>query len=397
MADAEQTCSAGRIDLAFSPENLRTLGHCLIDCLSGHLDSAESAQQSVLNWTEPRANIERATEILASASSHPSSAQELAARFETLVEEMLSRGHNLHDPRYIGHQVPAPVPLAGLFDALGSITNQVMAIYEMGPWATSVERSLVARLGEVIGWAADSFAGLVTHGGSLGNMTALLTARNVTIGDAWQAGMAATSPVILAHGDAHYSIKRAAGILGIGSDHVLPVELDDRRRMDPRKLDGRLHDLRRRGVPIVAVSSCACATPSGAFDPLEEIADVCRRYDVWLHVDAAHGGAALLSRKYRSLLAGIDRADSLVWDAHKMMFVPALCAFVFYRDAGHRRQTFQQDAGYLFDPSVPELAEFDSGLLTVECTKRAATYGLWGIWALFGERLFEDMVDVTLI
>jgi len=395
MADAEQRTSAGRIDLAFSPENLRTLGHCLVDCLSTHLASVGSAQQRVLNWTDPPANIDRAKEILASASSHPPSSRELTARFEALVDEMLSRGHNLHDPRYIGHQVPAPVPLAGLFDALGSITNQVMAIYEMGPWATSVERSLVSRLGEVIGWPAGSFAGLVTHGGSLGNMTALLTARNVSVSGAWAEGMASTSPVILAHRDAHYSVKRAAGILGIGADHVLPVELDERRRMDPQKLDEWLHDLRRRGVPIVAVASCSCATPIGAFDPLEEIADVCRRHDVWLHVDAAHGGSALLSRKYRNLLAGIDRADSLVWDAHKMMFVPALCAFVFYRDAGHSRQTFQQDAGYLFDPSVPELAGFDSGLLTVECTKRAATYGLWGIWALFGERLFEDMVDVT--
>jgi L-2,4-diaminobutyrate decarboxylase len=78
-----------------------------------------------------------------------------------------------------------------------------------------------------------------------------------------------------------------------------------------------------------------------------------------------------------------------------MLFVPALCAFVFYRNAEHRQATFRQEAGYLFDPSVPELAEFDSGTATVECTKRAATYGLWGTWSLFGEQLFEDMVDVT--
>ena len=114
----------------------------------------------------------------------------LAERFETLAREMLSRGHNLHDPRYIGHQVPAPVPLAGLFDALGSITNQVMAIYEMGPWATSVDRAMLARLGARIGWSEGAFGGLVTHGGSLGNMTALLTARNVSLGDAWEVGLA---------------------------------------------------------------------------------------------------------------------------------------------------------------------------------------------------------------
>lgn len=397
MSETESTSPSERITQAFSPANLRELGHRLIDLLSGHLAKVESSSERVLNWNEPSENIARAAEILDAAPNDLPPADELADRFEALATEMLVRGHNLHDPRYIGHQVPAPVPLAGLFDALGTITNQVMAIYEMGPWATSVERSMIARLGSRIGWGEGSFGGLVTHGGSLGNMTALLTARNVSLGDAWEAGLSGRSkpPVILAQQDSHYSVTRAAGIIGVGAEQVLRVGLDDRRRMDPQKLDEALTDLRSKGVPIVAVSAAACATPIGAFDPLDQIAEVCRRHDVWLHLDAAHGGAALLSRKYRHLLNGLDQVDSLVWDAHKMMFVPALCAFVFYRNGEHRRATFRQDAGYLFDPSVPELADFDSGTATVECTKRAATYGLWGTWSLFGERLFEDMVDVT--
>ena len=397
MSESESTSSSERIAAAFSPANLRELGHRLIDLLSSHLAQVESSSQQVLNWNEPAENISRAEQILNAAPVELPPAGELAERFENLAREMLARGHNLHDPRYIGHQVPAPVPLAGLFDALGTITNQVMAIYEMGPWATSVERSMIARLGSQIGWAEDSFGGLVTHGGSLGNMTALLTARNVSLGDAWEAGLSGRSkpPVILAQQDSHYSVTRAAGIIGIGAEQVVRVGLDDRRRLDPQKLDEALTDLRSRGVPIVAVSAAACATPIGAFDPLDQIAEVCQKHEAWLHVDAAHGGAALLSRKYRHLLSGLDQVDSLVWDAHKMLFVPALCAFVFYRNAEDRRATFRQDAGYLFDPSVPELADFDSGTATVECTKRAATYGLWGTWSLFGERLFEDMVDVT--
>ena len=99
---------------------------------------------------------------------------------------MLDRGLNLHDPRYIGHQVPAPVPLGGLFDAVGSVTNQVMAIYEMGPWATAVEQAMIGELGAAIGWEPGSFSGAVTHGGSLANLTGLLTARNVALGDAWE-------------------------------------------------------------------------------------------------------------------------------------------------------------------------------------------------------------------
>jgi L-2,4-diaminobutyrate decarboxylase len=165
--------------------------------------------------------------------------------------------------------------------------------------------------------------------------------------------------------------------------------------MDPNCLDEILRDLRAANRTIVAVAACACATPVGAFDPLEDIADVCQRHDVWMHVDAAHGGAACFSRRHRGLLAGIERSDSLIWDAHKMLFVPGLCAFVFYRDRAHRFEAFRQDAPYLFDPSAPGLAEYDSGMRTVECTKRAAAFGLWGTWSLFGPKLFEDLVDVT--
>jgi L-2,4-diaminobutyrate decarboxylase len=102
-----------------------------------------------------------------------------------------------------------------------------------------------------------------------------------------------------------------------------------------------------------------------------------------------------VSPRYRHLVAGLDQADSVVWDAHKMLFMPALCAFVFFRDKAHRFEAFRQEAPYLFDPTAPGLAEFDSGLRTVECTKRAAAFGLWGVWAMYGQQLFADLVDVT--
>jgi L-2,4-diaminobutyrate decarboxylase len=166
--------------------------------------------------------------------------------------------------------------------------------------------------------------------------------------------------------------------------------------MDPDRLEAKLRELRARGVPVIAVSAAACATPIGAFDPLADIADVCRRHEVWLHVDAAHGGALAFSPRHRHLLAGIDEADSVVCDAHKMMFMPALCAMLFYRDRAHRTAAFHQDAPYLFDPTAPELSEYDSGIVNLECTKRAAAFGVWGIWSLFGRQLFADLVDVTI-
>lgn len=392
-----------RIRAAYSPELFGTLARHWAEVLQGHFQRVESGSGPVLNWTPPTecvADAHASLEQFAPASEPSAGApsiDELSHRFGRLVETILSRGNNLHHPRYVGHQVPASIPVAALFDAVGSATNQVMAIYEMGPWATSAERALIERVGETLGLTRGQFAGLITHGGSLANLTGLLTARNVMLRDSWEHGLADANrpPVLLVHTDVHYGITRAAGALGIGTRHVYKVGLDDQRRIDPRALDAQLRQFRDNGTPVVAVAACACATPIGAFDPLPEIADVCRTHKVWLHVDAAHGGAAAFSPRHRHLVAGIEQADSIVVDAHKMMFMPALCAFVFYRNREHRFATFQQDAPYLFDPSAPGLAEYDSGMLTVECTKRAAAFGLWGVWSLFGPQLFADLVDST--
>lgn len=391
-----------RIQTAYDPLFLKDAGHRLVDLLSEHLGAVESSSSHVLNWADPVDLVRTAGESLSQHAPYEAGTSgqrdDLAGQFEGLVRQALAHGHNLHDPRYVGHQVPASVPLAGLFDAVGAVTNQVMAVYEMGPWATAIERALVNELGQLIGWSPGQFAGLVTHGGSLANLTGLLTARNVALGsEAWTQGVASDgpAPVVVVHSDAHYSVARAVGILGMGTDHLMRAPLDQQRRMDPDQLDAMLTSLCRKGHRIVAVAAAACATPIGAFDPLDSIAEVCQRHGVWLHVDAAHGGAACFSRRHRHLVAGLDRADSVVWDAHKMLFMPALCAFVFYRNPEHRFAAFQQDAPYLFDPSAPGIADYDSGLKTVECTKRAATLGLWGTWSLFGPSLFEDLVDIT--
>ncbi len=349
-----------------------------------------------MNWRDPARNVADAFDSLSQTPLDYDAIDAWLPRFQSLLKNMLARGQNLHHPRYVGHQVPASLPVAALFDALGSATNQVMAIYEMGPWATAAERAMIAQLGAEIGYPPDSFGGAVTHGGSLANLTALLTARNVALADVWRTGVAAAArPVLVVQQDVHYCVVRAAGILGIGTDQVIRVPVDERRRMRLDALDEILAGLQRADQPIIAVVAGACATPIGAFDPLNEIADICQRRGVWLHVDAAHGGAALLSDRYRDRLFGLARADSVVWDAHKMLFVPALCAFVFYRDRRHRFAAFEQDAPYLFDPTNPGIAEYDSGTQTIECTKRAAAFGLWGTWSLFGRQLFRDLVDVS--
>lgn len=378
-----------RVERAWNSDQFRQAGEIVVSKLAKHLRQVQGGAGFVSNWQPPAEMIRLADKFLSNESDYSSELM------DQLTQAFLEHSQNLHHPRYIGHQVPASAPLAGLFDALGSVTNQVMGIYEMGPFSTAAERAVINRLADAIGWKENTFSGVVTHGGSLANLTALLTARNVQFPESWSKGIGTDQVKVIANGDAHYCIHRAAGILGIGTDSVVHAPLTSQRKIDPAELEKMLVGFSALGVPVLAVAASACSTPIGAFDDLEAVADVCERQGVWLHVDAAHGGGALLSERHRDKLAGIHRADSIVWDAHKMMFVPALCAFVYFKKREHGFAPFQQKAPYLFDESDTSTHEYDSAVRTLECTKRAAALGVWGLWSLFGKQLFGDLVDLT--
>ncbi len=364
--------------------------------MSEHFGQMSRGETPVLNWNDPNELIRQAESFLTRSTSLDVTDEASAVdQIRVVLRKMLSSGQNLHHPHYIGHQVAASVPVAGLFDAVCSITNQGMAIFEMGPWATAVDHAIVRALCTKVGWNPDESSGLLTHGGSVANLTALLTARNVVMPTSWEDGVSSNA-VLVVHPDAHYCVARSAGILGLGTKQVVKADVDHEGRIDATKLDRQLQQLKQQEKTVIAVSACACTTPTGTFDRLNDLADVCEKNGIWLHVDAAHGGGLLMSRKHRNRLEGIQRADSIVWDAHKMMFVPALCAAVLYRNAAHRFATFQQNAPYLFDPSAPGMADIDSGMRTVECTKRATGFGLWGLWSVFGESIFEQLVDRTI-
>lgn len=399
--DLELNSARSRIEAAYDPELLSTASQIFSELITAHARTLTEPDTPVLNWRPPAENLQLAIDQLRCTSSFNEADPKFSERieeFRKLVQTMLDRGHNLQNPRYIGHQVPGSVPVAGLFDAITAVTNQVMAVYEIGPWATAVELALIEMIGAEIGFTPGEFTGLVTHGGSLANLTGLLAARNQScpeIGTRGPQSQRDAPPVLLVSADAHYSVSRSANILGIGTQQILKIPLDEHRRIQPLALEELILKCRSEKRAIIAVVACACATPIGAFDPLEQIADLCEKYQVWLHVDAAHGGPTCFSDRHRHLTRGLHRADSVVFDAHKMMFIPALSAFLFFKNKAHQFTAFQQQAPYLFDPSAPEIADFDMGLRTIECTKRANSYALWGTWALFGKQLFADLVDVT--
>lgn len=324
-----------------------------------------------------------------------------AAGLEAFVERYLAGTTRMHHPGYLAHQVAVPHDAAALADLIHGVTNNPMAIYEMGPTAVATELAVLDWMLELVGWPPAVWpgdgpndrphgAGVLTHGGSLANLTALLAARARAAPDAWDRGVP-TDLVVLAPRPAHYSIARAAAILGLGSEALRPVAVDDREVVMPDRLPELYREVTDEGRRVMAVVANACATSTGLFDPLEEVGHFCREHGLWFHVDGAHGASFLASRRERHRLRGVELADSLTWDAHKMLRTSTLCTAVLFRDARACDGAFQEEASYLFYGD--NVYGVDLIHRTIECTKAALGLKLFLVLAALGEEGIATYID----
>ncbi len=311
------------------------------------------------------------------------------------LRNYLERSTKVRDPRFMAHQVAVPYAESAMGDMLHALTNNGYGTYEMGPQAAALELELVDWFLAKIGWGSGS--GLLTHGGSLANLTALLSARAASVPSAWKEGTP-SNVVMLAPEVSHYSVQRSAAMLGVGADRVWPIPVDEFGRVQPDGLAQQLQRADDQGKQVMAVVANACATATGYFDPLVEIADVCKQHQVWLHVDGCHGASVLISDQHRHLVDGIVEADSVSWDAHKLLGSSALCAAVLFREEVSAYRTFDQDESYLSGSAQQEELPF---LRSVECTKSGLGMRLFMVLATQGEakvaadleRMFQNAQD----
>jgi L-2,4-diaminobutyrate decarboxylase len=384
-----------RLRAAFSPDAFRAAGHRLVDQLTDYLGAAlrgGEAATPVVPLPDPEA---LATRWPARFPDDPPAEAAPGDALAALVARLLADSSHQHHPRYLGFQVTAALPVAALANLAGALLNNGMASYEAGPASTVIERSVVRWLAARAGYGDDA-DGVLTSGGSLGNLTALLVARHVRAGfDSWADGLAGAPPLaVLAGAEAHYSIARAAQIMGLGADGVVPVAADAAGRMRPDALDAAFRAAGRAGRRPVAVVANAGSTANGAIDPIDAIADFCAARGLWLHVDGAHGAALVLSDAYRHRVAGLARADSIVWDAHKMLLQPSLVTAVLFRRGDDSYRAFAQRASYLYSRDPAE-RPWNLGLRTVECTKRMMGVQLYATLTACGTRLFGDYVTAV--
>jgi L-2,4-diaminobutyrate decarboxylase len=322
-------------------------------------------------------------------------------RLTGFLDTYLDNLHQVQHPASMGHQVASPHLSGALGGFIDAVTNNPMAIYEMGPAAATIEYALINWMLKKVGWTPSPYpgekgqnsnfgAGVLTHGGSLAQLTAFTAARSHADPDIWVNG---NNPalVVIAPPDAHYSASRALGILGMGQKSLIPAPCDEQGSIIPEQLEETILAAKKSGKKIMAVVANAGCTAAGLYDDLTQIGALCQSHKVWLHVDGAHGASALLSAKYKHLLNGIEQASSIIWDAHKMMRTPGLCAAVLVKDHKHIDQAFTQEASYLFHDK--EQAGFDAISRSVECTKAGIGLKFFMGLAAEGEQGLAAYVD----
>lgn len=364
---------------AYDIENFRQSGHGLLNKLAAYLGEAfEELDTKPIQWKNPEESLVFWRDFLENGDT------------ECFFDEVLKRSTHLHHPGYLGHQVSPAVPVTLLTSSISAALNNGTAVYEMGMVTNPMERIITEWLGRKIGYT-ENHSGFLTSGGTLANLTALLSARKAQVtADVWNEGHQKPLGIMVSE-EAHYCIERAAKIMGLGEQGLLKIPVKSDFSMDTSALEDCYQKAQQSGIEVFAIVGSAPSTATGIFDDLDAIGVFAQKYKLWYHVDAAHGGAALFSPKYRGTLIGIAKSDSVVIDGHKMMMMPGITTALVYKDARTSNVTFSQKADYLLEDSQ-ESDWYNSGKRTFECTKNMMALHWFVLLKMYGEGIFDEFV-----
>lgn len=302
--------------------------------------------------------------------------------------------HNGH-PRFFGYVASPSTPVAAFADLIASALNQNVTSWRSAPAATHIEQTVVRWLGQLIGYDEDA-RGLLTSGGSMANLNALFIAQRVKAGvetsrrGLWQAGAPMT---VYASEQVHFSVVKAADVLGLGREHVRLLTTDERFHLDVRVLRERLAADLQNGFRPFCVVANAGTVSTGAVDPLTEIAGVAKEHDLWLHVDGAYGALAAMDETKRALFAGIERADSVSLDPHKWLYAPVDAGCLLFRDEARVRAVCSPgEADYIKVQEQTEAEAFAFWDYGIELSRRFRALKIWLMLRYYGTRRTSDAI-----
>uniref|UniRef100_A0A8D0CV40 Glutamate decarboxylase 3 n=1 Tax=Sander lucioperca TaxID=283035 RepID=A0A8D0CV40_SANLU len=322
----------------------------------------------------------------------PETLEQLLVDCRDTLKYGVSTGH----PRFF-NQLSSGLDVIGIAgEWLTSTANTNMFTYEVSPVFILMEEFLLRKMQSIVGWSDDEGDGFFCPGGTISNLYSILVARYHFYPEVKTRGMGLLPQLALFTSEhSHYSVKKSAAVLGMGSDNVVMVKCDERGKMIPAELEACIVTAEEKGLVPFYVNATAGTTVYGAFDPLNAIADICHKHTLWMHVDRG-GGGLLMSDRHRMKLQGIERAWSVTWNPHKMMGVPLQCSVILVKKRGLLQECNELGAEYLFQTDKPYDVSYDTGDKSIQCGRHVDVFKLWLMWKAKGSEGFGSQVNKCL-
>lgn len=275
-----------------------------------------------------------------------------------------------------------------LGELLSVILNNSMYTYKAAGPQIGVEKTILREVCNMIGWDKNA-DGTFAPGGSMTNFMSMLMARDAFSPAVTRQGMQ-QQMLVYTSKESHYSIPKNAAFCGIGRENVRYVPTDDQGRIDPSLLEKMIEEDKRKGGRPVMVNLTAGTTVLGAFDPVRPVSAICKKHDIWLHIDGAYCGSVLFSEKYKHLIDGVELVDSFSFNAHKMIGTPLSCSIIVVKNKKYLYDSFSNDASYLYQTDHDD---FNLGKTSLQCGRRNDALKFWTLWKSVGTSGLEQIVD----
>ncbi len=286
---------------------------------------------------------------------------------------------------YSGFNFPAFIG-----EVFSVLANTSMYTYEVAPVATRIETEMIRLMNSYAGYADGD--GIFVSGGSNANLVAMFSARNKVFPEGRFLGYDRNLKLkAFVNEQAHYSFETAANVLGIGAKNVVKVKSDENGKMIPEELEREIKESINRGEKPFFVAATCATTLLGAYDPIDEMATICAKYNIWLHADGSFGGSLILSEKHRHLMIGIEKTDSFAWNPHKLMNIPLICSAILVKKRGTLQHNITDiNTDYIFH-DIDEIE--DLGKKSIQCGRKVDAVKLWFAWKYFGLEGYQKRID----
>ncbi len=361
-------------NLELSPEQMRRMGEVALEAIIDHIECLPSA---------PCSNLDKYPQVADSLLDPP---PEEGCEFESLLDFLMKKVI----PASITHPHPSfmgYIPGGGLYpsaiaDFIGAGTNRYVGVWFAAPACARLEHAVLNWFSQWMGYP-DSTRGILTSGGSLANFSAVVTARKHLLGDDLGSGIMYMSD------QTHHCVMKVAELAGIPKRNIRMLKVDGNFRAVPEEFERAItNDLDRGLKPFMLVGN-AGTTNTGAVDPLIELSELAKRYELWYHIDAAYGGFFNLCEEGKKVLQGIENSDSVVLDPHKGLFLPYGTGSLLVRQGELLRRAHVMAADYIQDHPVPE-GEWDASDHSPELSRSFRGLRVWLPLKFFGVQAFRE-------